>query len=88
MLFLKYFLCLLLVNLPLLASLKKRSTHGELDCFLGAGDEDDLEEGFLADKTARNEFALFWKTTVGPEVKVFSYFQEWDLRASFSTCLV
>jgi len=56
--------------------LEKRSIHGELDCFLGAGDGDDLEEGFLADKAARNEFALFWKTTVGPEVKVFSYFQE------------
>ena len=75
-LFLKYFLCSLLVNLPLLASLEERSTHGELGCFLGARDRDDLEEGFLADKAARNEFALFRKATVEPEVEAFSYFQE------------
>ena len=75
-LFLKYFLCSLLVNLPLLASLEERSTHRELGCFLGARDRDDLEEGFLADKVARNEFALFRKATVEPEVEAFSYFQE------------
>ena len=38
-LFLRYFLCSSLVNLPLLASLKERSIHRELDCFLGAGDK-------------------------------------------------
>ena len=32
-LFLKHFLCLSLVNLPLLASLEEKFTHGELNCF-------------------------------------------------------
>ena len=51
---------LLLVNLPLLASLEERYIYGVLGCFLGAGDRDDLGKGFLADKAARDEFALFW----------------------------
>jgi len=67
---------LLLVNLPLLASLEERSTCGVLGCFLGAGDEGDLEEKLLVDKAARDEFALFWETIAGPEVEVFSCFQE------------
>jgi len=43
----------------LLASLEEKSTHGEFDCFLGAGDRDGLEENVLADKTARDGFILF-----------------------------
>jgi len=50
----------------LLASLEERSTHRVLGCFLGAGDRDDLEEGFLADKAARTELALFWEAVVEP----------------------
>jgi len=50
---------LLLVNLPLLASLEEKSTHRVLGCFLGVGDGDDLEEEFLADEAARDGFALF-----------------------------
>ena len=42
-----------------MVSLEERSTHRELDCFLGAEDEDDLEEDVLADKAARDEFTLF-----------------------------
>jgi len=63
-----------LVNLPLLASLEERSTHGVLGCFLGAGDEGDLEEELLADEAARDEFALFWRTMAGLEVEAFSCF--------------
>ena len=48
-----------LVNLLLLASLEEKSTHGVLGCFLGAGDEDDLEEKFLVDEAAGDRFALF-----------------------------
>jgi len=39
--------------------LEERFTCGELGCFLEAGDGDDLREEFLADKAARDEFALF-----------------------------
>jgi len=64
----------LLVNLPLLASLEERSTHGVLGCFLGAEDRDGLEEGFLADKAAENGFALLWKAMTEPEVETFPCF--------------
>ena len=50
---------MLLVNLLLLASLEKRSTYGELDCFLGIENKDNLEENVLADEAARDGFALF-----------------------------
>ena len=60
--FSKCFLHSLLVNLPLLASLKERSTHRILGYFLGAGDRDDLEEEFLVNEAARDVFALFWET--------------------------
>ena len=73
--FLRCFLRLSLVNLPLLASLEKRSTHRELGCFLGAGDRNDLEKGFLADEATIDEFVLFWEAMAGLEVKVFPYFQ-------------
>ena len=46
-LFLRCFLYLLLVNLLLLASLEERSTCGELGCFLGVGDGNDLEKDIL-----------------------------------------
>ena len=70
------FLHFSLVNLPLLASLEKRSTHRELGCFLGAGDRDDLEKGFLADEAAMDKFVLFWEAMAGLKMKAFSYFQE------------
>ena len=57
-LFSRYFLHLSLVNLPLLASLKERSIHRELGCFLEVGDEDDFKE-ILADKATRDMFVLF-----------------------------
>jgi len=53
-----------------------------------AGDEGNLGEEFLADKATRAKFALFWEAMAGPEVEAFPCFQEWDLRASFSACLV
>jgi len=56
--------------------LEKRSTHGVLGCFLGAGDRDDLEEGFLADKATGDEFALFWGVVAELEVEAFSCFWE------------
>jgi len=52
---------LLLVNLPLLASLEESSTCREFDCFLRAGNRDGLEEDDLADKAAGDVFALFWE---------------------------
>ena len=63
-----------LVNLPLLASLEERSIHGLLGCFLGVGDRDGLEEGFLADKAARDGFALFWEAVTELEVEAFPCF--------------
>ena len=67
--FLKCFLHLSLVNLPLLASLEERSTCGVLGCFLGVEDEE-----FLADKATRNEFVLFWEAVARLEVEVFPCF--------------
>ena len=72
--FLRCFLHLSLVNLLLLASLEKRSTHRELGCFLGVGDGNDLEEGFLVDEAAGDGFALFWEAIAGLEVEAFSCF--------------
>ena len=74
--FLRHFLHSLLVNLLLLASLKEKSTHGELSCFLGVGDGDDFEKKVLVDEAARDGFTLFWKAMVGLEVKAFPCFQE------------
>ena len=74
--FSRHFLHSSLINLLLLASLEERSTYGLLDCFLGVGDRDDLEEKFLADEATRDMFALFWKAMMVLEVKVFPYFWE------------
>ena len=74
-LFLRCFLYLLLVNLPLLASLEERSTHRVLSCFLGAGDRDNFKE-VLADETARDRFALFCEAVAKLEVEAFPCFQE------------
>ena len=74
-LFSRYFLYLLLVNLPLLASLEERSTHRVLSCFLGAGDRDNFKE-VLADETARDRFALFCEAVAKLEVEAFPCFQE------------
>ena len=74
--FLRHFLRSSLVNLLLLASLEERSTHGVLGCFLGAGDGEDLEEEFLADKVTRGVFALFWEAVAELEVEAFPCFQE------------
>jgi len=60
----------------LLASLEERSTCRVLGCFLGAGDRDGLEEGFLADEAARDRFALFWEAVTEPEVEAFPCFWE------------
>ena len=73
-LFLRHFLCLSLVNLPLLASLEERSTHRVLGCFLGAENGDNLGEKFLVDEVARAKFALFWEAVAGPEVEAFPCF--------------
>ena len=72
--FSRHFLCSSLVNLPLLASLEERSTPGVLSYFLGVGDGDGLEEGFLADEAARDGFALFWEVVTELEVEAFPCF--------------
>ena len=72
--FSRRFLCSSLVNLPLLASFEERSTRGVLGCFLGAGDGDSLEEGFLADEAAGDGFALFWEAVTELEVEAFPCF--------------
>ena len=74
--FLRHFLHLSLVNLPLLASLEERSTHGVLSYFLGVGDGNDLEEGFIVDEAARDRFTLFWEAVAEPEVEAFPCFRE------------
>jgi len=38
--------------------------------------------------TAGAEFALFWKAMAEPEMEAFPCFQEWNSRASFSTCIM
>jgi len=56
--------------------LEERSTYGVLGCFLGVGDGDGLEEGFLADKAAGDGFALLWEAVTELEVEAFPCFQE------------
>ena len=75
-LFSRCFLCSLLVNLPLLASLEERLTCGVLDCFLEAGNGDDLEEKFLADEATRDVFFLFQEAIAGSEMEAFPCFWE------------
>ena len=72
-LFSKHFLYLLLVNLPLLASLEKRSTYGELDCFLEV-ENNVLEGKKLIEEATRNMFVLFWNTIVLLAKKTLPYF--------------
>jgi len=43
---------------------------------LEAGDGDGLEEEFLMDRAAGDEFALFWEAMAEPEVEAFPCFQE------------
>jgi len=56
--------------------LEEKSTCGVLGCFLGAGDGDDLEKGFLADEATGAEFALLWEAMAELEVEAFSCFQK------------
>jgi len=56
--------------------LEERSTCEVLGCFLGAGDGNNLEEGFLVDEAAGGEFVLFWEAVAEPEVEAFPYFRE------------
>jgi len=42
----------------LLASLKEKSIHRKLDCFLGAGN-DSLDKNSLVDEATRDVLALF-----------------------------
>jgi len=48
----------------LLASLEKRSTCRELDCFLEVKNRDSLKEDDLVDETTRDGFVLFWEVAV------------------------
>ena len=63
----------LLVNLPLLANLEERSTHGELDCFLKA-EENVFKRDDLADKAVRDIFDLPWETMALLAVEALPYF--------------
>ena len=56
--FLRHFLHLSLVNLPLSASLEERFICGEFGYFFGMWNRDGLEEDDLADEAARDVFAL------------------------------
>jgi len=60
----------------LLANLEERSTCRVLGYFLGVGDRDGLEEGFLADEAARDGFVLLWEAMTEPKVEAFPCFQE------------
>jgi len=53
--------------------LEERSICRVLGCFLGVGDRDDFE-GILANKAARDRFALFWEAAAEPKMEAFSYF--------------
>jgi len=55
------FLHSLLVNLPLLDSLKEKFIYRELDCFLGVNNDelDALEGNDLVDEATGDIFALF-----------------------------
>jgi len=59
--------------LLLLASLEKKSTYGELDCFLGAGNSI-LEGDDLADEATKNTFALFRAAMTLPAEKTLPCF--------------
>jgi len=61
------------VNLPLLTSLKERSTHEKLGCFFRAGDGDVLEDD-LVDKATRDVFDLLWKAMALLAVEAFPCF--------------
>ena len=76
-------MCLLLVNLLLLASLEERSTHRKLDCFLEVGDEDGLEEDNLADEATGDGFALFWGAVALLVEKALSLLLEVRLESFF-----
>ena len=65
---------LLLINLPLLASLKERFTHRELDYFLRVEDRNNLEKDVLVNEATRDGFILFWEAMAEPEVKAFPCF--------------
>jgi len=56
-----------------LANLEERSTHGNLDCFLGVEDKS-LNEDSLVNKATGNIFALSWKTIALPVVEALPYF--------------
>jgi len=56
-----------------LASLEERSTYGELDCFLGAGNSI-LEGDDLADEATKNTFALFRAAMTLPAEKTLPCF--------------
>jgi len=47
-----------------------------LGYFLGVGDGDGLEEGFLADEAAGDGFALLWEAVPELEVEAFPCFRE------------
>jgi len=62
--------------LPLLASLKEKSTCREFSCFFEAEDKDGLEEDDLADKATKDVFALLWEAIVLLVMEVLSCFQK------------
>jgi len=59
--------------LPLLTSLKERSTHRELDCFFEVGDND-LDKDNLADEATGDMFALFYEAVTLPVVETLPCF--------------
>jgi len=54
--------------------LEERSTHGELDFFLEAGDEDSLKGDDLVDEANRDRFALFWEAATLPAIEALPCF--------------
>jgi len=57
----------------LLANLEERSTHGELGCFLEAGN--DMLKGIdLVNEATGNVFTLFWEVMILSAEKALSYF--------------
>jgi len=60
----------------LLASLEKKSTYKELDCFLRVWNRDSLERGDLVDKAIGDGLALFWEATTLPAKEALPCFWE------------
>jgi len=69
-------LVLITGQLAITGQLGRKVHLQSIGLLFGSRDKGDLEKELLVDKAAKDEFALFWETIAGLEVKAFSCFQE------------